>query len=520
LIEIGGIYLDCDVLVHGNFDDLLNSSVVLGLEGEGDALGLCNAVILAEPGASLLTRWYSEYKNFRSKGHDRFWCEHSIEIPLKLARAYPEELTMLGPKAFFWPTWDDEGLARIFASTEPIPHEGVYANHLWESCAWFAYLRDLTPRVVRSVDSNFHFWVRPLIADLPDNLGALSTVSRVKSDVVTRIGMGHIRLYARSLFWHSEQNLRRALTLLRNRFRPLDRVVRNRHRYLDKAIQIAAFAPRVLRAHDNFIDNLHRRRTFQSVYRDHSWGTDGASPFFSGVSSRGEHARSYIKAMVPLLEQHAGESMEELVIVDLGCGDFTIGSALLESLGRIRYIGCDIVPELIAYNQSRFGRDNLEFQILDIVRDVLPDGQVCLVREVLQHLSNSEIAAILPKLAKYKYVYVSEHQPLFIEGVPNPDKPVGAEIRFDWRTGRGRRVELDLPPWNLSLREVIRTNLSGPVKGSIVTHRIISFTPNNRLNYIKRQPNHYATEERLTPDCGAALHRLQVGQGWSRNLCQ
>jgi hypothetical protein len=477
LIEIGGIYLDCDVLVHRNFDDLLNNSVVLGREGEGDGFGLCNAAILAEPGAPFLRWWYSEYKSFRSKGHDRYWCEHSIQIPLKLAQAHPGELTVLGPKAFFWPTWEEEGLKRIFASTEPIPREGVYATHLWESSAWFAYLRDLTPGLVRSVDSNFHSWVRPLIADLPDNFGARSIVSRARSDIVTRIGSGHIRLHARRLLRRSEQKLQRALTILRNRSRLFDRVVRNRRRYLDKAIQIAAFVARGLRAPDNFIDAIHRRRTFQSVYRDHSWGTDGASPFFSGIGSRGEHARSYIKAIVPLLEQHAGESMEEIVVVDLGCGDFAIGSALLESPGRIRYIGCDIVPEIIAYNQSRFGRDSVEFQRIDIVRDLLPDGQVCLMRQVLQHLSNSEIAAILPKLAKYKYVYVSEHQPLSPEGMPNPDKPVGAEIRFDWRTGRGRGVELDLPPWNLGLQEVIRTESTGFVKGVIVTHRVMSFTP-------------------------------------------
>src|SRR5215831_12654750 len=29
LIEVGGIYLDCDVLVHRDFDDLLDNSVVL-----------------------------------------------------------------------------------------------------------------------------------------------------------------------------------------------------------------------------------------------------------------------------------------------------------------------------------------------------------------------------------------------------------------------------------------------------------------------------------------------------------
>jgi hypothetical protein len=67
LIEVGGIYLDCDVFIHRDFDDLLNNSVVLGQEGEDETIGLCNAVILAEPGARFLRRWYSQYSRFRSR---------------------------------------------------------------------------------------------------------------------------------------------------------------------------------------------------------------------------------------------------------------------------------------------------------------------------------------------------------------------------------------------------------------------------------------------------------------------
>src|SRR6266404_447691 len=40
LIEHGGIYLDADVLVHRDFDDLLGESVVLGREG---VFGIANA---------------------------------------------------------------------------------------------------------------------------------------------------------------------------------------------------------------------------------------------------------------------------------------------------------------------------------------------------------------------------------------------------------------------------------------------------------------------------------------------
>jgi hypothetical protein len=274
--------------------------------------------------------------------------------------------------------------------------------------------------------------------------------------------------------WESSRPLRQLV----RRALPL---VRYGRQLPDRVLGIgAALTTKLLGLQRNFIADLHRRRTFQSIYRDHLWGVDDTRHYFSGVGSTGEQAQEYVAAMVPLLRQHAGQEPEELIVVDLGCGDFAIGSTLLKSLDGVRYIGCDIVPELTAYNQHTFGLESVEFRTIDIVRDLLSRGHVCLLRQVLQHLSNAEIAMVLPKLAKYKYVYISEDQPLISEGMPNPDKPVGADIRFDWRTGRGRGVELNLPPWNLTLEEISRSSSTGLVKGSIVTHRVIF--PNRLAN--------------------------------------
>ena len=463
---MGGIYLDCDVFVHRDFDDLLDNSVVLAQEGEDGKIGLGNAVILAEPGAPFLTRWYSGYKSFRSKGRDRFWNEHSVVLPRKLARAHRDELTVLGPRAFYWPTWEPEGLQRMFASNEPIQSDGVYANHLWESHAW-SYLRDLTPARVRTVDSNFHSWIRPLIMDLPENLGARSIVSRIGSRIATRIKSDGLGGIARTAYRRSKQKVRRALPILRYRHRAIDKVVGI----------VAALTAKAPEPYNNLIAGAYRRKIFQSIYRDHLWGTDGSSFFFSGDRSRGVHAKAYVEVMVPLLVQLANEATKQIVIVDLGCGDFAIGSALLESLGNVRYIGCDLVPELIDYNEYEFGTESIEFRRIDITCNLLPDGDVCLIRHVFQHLSNPEIAAILPRLSKYRYVFVSEAQPLTPEGIPNPDKPTGASVRFDWRSRSGRGVELDLPPWNLPLQEIMRTTSVGRVNEIILTHRVLSSVP-------------------------------------------
>jgi hypothetical protein len=172
LIRRGGIYLDSDVLVHRDFDELLYESCVLGQEGFNAEYGLANAIILAEPNAPFLKKWYEEYRWFRSRGQDMYWNEHSVRVPLALAQKHPDEVTILPHTAFYWPLWTPDHLQTMFACGRAPLKQGDFANHLWESLAWNDYLAGLTPAKVRGSDSNFHRWARPYIASLPDNFGA------------------------------------------------------------------------------------------------------------------------------------------------------------------------------------------------------------------------------------------------------------------------------------------------------------------------------------------------------------
>ena len=180
---------------------------------------------------------------------------------------------------------------------------------------------------------------------------------------------------------------------------------------------------------------------------------------------------TYVEKMSALIQRYATELGRPPVVVDLGCGDFQVGAALLSKLPDIEYIGCDIVPELITHNNKAFGEDRISFRSIDIVLDPLPAGDICLVRQVFQHLSNKEISAILKRLGTYKLIYVTEGQPQHLIGPANPDKAAGADVRFDWATGRGRGVELDLPPYNASAVEVFRA--FAPPHEVIVTLQVI-----------------------------------------------
>jgi hypothetical protein len=186
LIEHGGIYMDTDVFVHRSFDHLLEYSTVLGREGERSDAKLCNAVILAEPQAPFLRRWLESYSDFRGKGRGLFWNEHSVLRPALLADKYPDEITILSNRAFFWPLFWPSELARIFSSNESIVGPETLATHLWENKAWRPYLELLTPGSLRRTQSNFADWAIPLLAGLPDDFAA-PTVRRKLQNGVGRL---------------------------------------------------------------------------------------------------------------------------------------------------------------------------------------------------------------------------------------------------------------------------------------------------------------------------------------------
>jgi hypothetical protein len=150
-----------------------------------------------------------------------------------------------------------------------------------------------------------------------------------------------------------------------------------------------------------------------------------------------------------------------MTAVDLGCGDFSVGRELAAACGR--YIGLDIVRPLIDYNQAVFGDHKVQFQHANIIEDDLPDGDVCFVRQVLQHLSNAQILSGLAKLAKYRWSFITEHHPCDSRlRRPNLDKPHGADIRVS----RGSGIFLDEPPYSVAGNR-LRTILEVPyVRGS------------------------------------------------------
>ena len=149
-------------------------------------------------------------------------------------------------------------------------------------------------------------------------------------------------------------------------------------------------------------------------------------------------------------EKASSEGLLGLTFVDLGCGDFRVSRQLLPLCSD--YIGVDIVKPLICRNKEKYGNATTRFMHLDIVDDELPNGDVCFVRHVLQHLSNQQIVTILQKLKKYRWTFITEHYPTDNNEIkPNIDKVHGGYIRVYENSG----VYLSEPPFALPMQTLI-----------------------------------------------------------------
>lgn len=211
--------------------------------------------------------------------------------------------------------------------------------------------------------------------------------------------------------------------------------------------------------------NLSVQDIFSEIYDKNLWGQseNPQHPYFSGSGSHDKKITEvYINSVGNLLK-----SLPNIPnVVDLGCGDFSVGSKLRKYCNN--YIACDIVSKVIDQNKIIYKNLNVDFRLINIITEKLPIGDLVFIRQVLQHLSNEQIQYLIPKLYKsYKYLVLTEHLPKTKLFVPNLDKSAGPDIRLGYNSG----IILTKPPFNLKFIDdrviceasesngIIRTNL-------------------------------------------------------------
>ncbi len=182
---------------------------------------------------------------------------------------------------------------------------------------------------------------------------------------------------------------------------------------------------------DEVFAPLDHKAVFNRIYGTGVWGKKAGEEFFSGP---GSHDDSLVGPYVESVKRFLATIGAAPSVVDLGCGDFNVGQYIRPYCGR--YVACDVVPGLIAHNARKFASLNVDFQCVDMVDEALPTGQVIILRQVLQHLSNAMIARVLDKVqASCDYLILTEDIPLHEGFVPNADKPTGPGTRTQFGSG-------------------------------------------------------------------------------------
>lgn len=206
---------------------------------------------------------------------------------------------------------------------------------------------------------------------------------------------------------------------------------------------------------------LTAKEAFTRIYAKNAWGksNDPSDKYYSGSGSR---KRDVVEAYINSIDQFLRSFATKPDVVDLGCGDFSVGSQVRSLCAN--YIACDIVEPLIAFNKEKFASLNVDFRTLDITADELPHADVVFIRQVLQHLSNEMIERVLPQiLTKYNYLVLTEHLPAAESFPHNVDIRTGPYFRLFLNSG----IVLTSPPFNLKALEE-RKICQGPDCGGII----------------------------------------------------
>jgi len=156
---------------------------------------------------------------------------------------------------------------------------------------------------------------------------------------------------------------------------------------------------------------------FKNIFKNNSWG--GRSSI-SGRGSDPDQTQFIIKE-IPFLFK----DISVATVLDIPCGDFHWMRNV--DLSGIKYVGADIIEEIIENNKNKYEKENISFQLLDLTKDALPQVDLILIRDCLVHMSYDDIFKSLDNVCYSMSQYLLTTT--FTDRQDNNDIITG-----DWRT--------------------------------------------------------------------------------------
>jgi SAM-dependent methyltransferase len=171
---------------------------------------------------------------------------------------------------------------------------------------------------------------------------------------------------------------------------------------------------------------------FRRIYDSDHW---------KGGSGEGSHVDA-TAAYRTVLQAVLGAS-DVTSVVDAGCGDWQV-SRLVDWSG-VRYVGIDIVPEVVEANTAAFGSDSVAFVAADVRTEMLPGADLLVCKDVLQHWDVASIQGFLARhLGRYRYALITND----VASVHLDETMVNTEIPL----GAWRPLDLERAPFGTGAR--------------------------------------------------------------------
>jgi hypothetical protein len=202
---------------------------------------------------------------------------------------------------------------------------------------------------------------------------------------------------------------------------------------------------------------LSNAEVFEKIYEEKRWGHSNTNDrkYSSGDGTRDrEIVEEYVDAVTFFLSKNP----EIKSGLDLGCGDFSVGVEFCDLFQD--YCAMDVAKNVIRENKDFYKSKNVKFSTLDLSSGKIPRADVIFVRQVLQHLSNTEIKKFVKNIeGKFQHLIVTESLSKSLFFRPNKDINTGPGIRIHKKSG----VMLEKEPFNLKFAklEVIMEEAKG-----------------------------------------------------------
>jgi SAM-dependent methyltransferase len=180
---------------------------------------------------------------------------------------------------------------------------------------------------------------------------------------------------------------------------------------------------------------------FTEIYDNCVWGSNENGFGISGGGSTLEATVVYREFLQSFFLKHDIHS-----VVDFGCGDWEFSRTI--NWDGIDYIGYDVVARLISQNQEKYGAPNIHFYHGNGLNVDLPSADLLVCKDVLQHLSNEDIAIFLNQLHKFKFCLITND--------------VGKNEQI--KAGLYRGLDLTKPPFSLKAHKVLLYDSGSGIK--------------------------------------------------------